>query len=97
MSVIENDFSYQIKVAYWLVRDAENEEDTRLNFHVKSGDYFSTLATILGFIEEKVGEQDYGGSLDYELNVLKRMKKDLLYLNDNFDITRKNNNKADLE
>ena len=83
--------SYAISSTFWLVKDSEEESADleRLLFHVKAGDYFSTLATILGFVEETMKEQDSKKKMTYEINTLRHMKKDLVYLNDNFDIKPK--------
>lgn len=85
---------YNIKSPYWFVRDKQSDEQDNLeelHFHVQAGDYFSTLATILGFVEEMILEQDEKNVMTYELKVLRRVKKDLLYLNANFDIKAKDN------
>lgn len=84
--------TYEIKSPYWFVRDKQNDEQENLeelHFHVQVGDYFSTLATILGFVEEMILEQDAKKVMTYELKVLRQVKKDLLYLNANFDIKPK--------
>ncbi|MEZ4104420.1 MAG: hypothetical protein R3B60_03990 [Candidatus Paceibacterota bacterium] len=82
---------YIIKSPYWQVRDGDDnlENLDQLHFHVQAGDYFSTLATILGFVEEMIMEQDTKNAMAYELKVLRQVKKDLLYLNANFDIKAK--------
>ncbi len=83
--------TYTISPTLWWVRDGVDEPDDleRLLFHVKAGDYFSTLATILGFVEETIKEQDHQEKMTYEINTLSQMKEDLVYLNDNFDIKPK--------
>jgi hypothetical protein len=58
-----------------------------LNFHIKSGDYFGTLATILNLLhqEEFVGDKD---------NILKEKVKELVYLQKNYKIMKKDGSKS---
>ncbi len=58
------------------------------DFHIKSNDYFGTLATILTLINEK---PEYFDGKPRELNngCFKRIIKDLLYLQKNFKIIKK--------
>lgn len=55
----------------------------RVDFHVRSGDYFGTAATVLNYIVQE-GSMDPG----YRL-VLKNIKDDMLYLQDNYKIVNK--------
>ena len=55
----------------------------RVDFHVRSGDYFGTAATILDYIAQE-GAMEPG----YRL-VLKNIKDDMLYLQDNYKIVNK--------
>lgn len=62
---------------------ADAERIARLHFHIKSGDYFATLATILGFLEETVTEGHYAGPLPaMEKDLLRSVRKDLMHLNE---------------
>jgi len=65
-------------------RDEDGQRRKKLEFHIKSGDYFGTLATIIDFIrnEEKIIAKDKD-------KILKNIKDDLLHLQDNYKIVRK--------
>lgn len=58
-----------------------------LNFHIKSGDYFGTLATILNLLHQKefVGDKD---------GILKEKVKELIYLQKNYKIMKKDGSKS---
>lgn len=54
-----------------------------LEFHIKSGDYFGTLATVLSLAEETL-------SIDKEHKaIFKRLIKDLMYLQKEYKIVKK--------
>lgn len=57
-----------------------------LHFHIKSDDYFGTLATVLFAQQESMG-----GVLSYKQvqKTLQRLTKDLVYLQQNFRIVPK--------
>lgn len=54
-----------------------------VNFHVKSEDYFGTLATILSLIQEK-GENNKNDAI-----IMNNVTKDLMFLQDKFKILKK--------
>ena len=68
----------------------ENEYDIeRLDFHLKTGDYFPMLATILGFIQESVGEcacTTVTEMVPIETKLIQNVRKDLAYLHKNYRI-----------
>lgn len=55
-----------------------------INFHVKAGDYFGTLATILDILcqDEKI-------SAKMRKKILNNLQKELMYLQDNYLIIKK--------
>jgi hypothetical protein len=72
-----------------LLRDAPNEErKTRLAFHIDSGDYFGTLATILGLAADTFAT---GGRSNQEraIATLGELREDLEYAQDTYTIRRK--------
>lgn len=71
---------YKINPIFYLLHDKKN-----VDFHVKKNDYFGTLATIMELINQDNILED-----KKELKkILRRLKKDLLYLQDNFFIYNK--------
>jgi hypothetical protein len=65
------------------------ERIERLTFHLKTGDYFPMLATILGFAQETVAGCGCGADSDLlplETGVLKDTRNDLMYLHKNYRI-----------
>lgn len=62
-----------------------------LEFHIKSGDYFPLLATIMGFLEESVRECENGflRIAPIESDVVRQMRQDLIHLYKHYQITPK--------
>lgn len=58
-----------------------------IEFHIKSNDYFGTLATILNFLhqEEFIGDKD---------KILKEKVKELIYPQKNYKIMKKDGSKS---
>lgn len=64
----------------------EKDRIQNLKFHVRSEDYFGTLATILDLFRLDVLEK----KLIYDKDkVLKKIIKDLIYLQENYKIVKK--------
>jgi hypothetical protein len=67
------------------------ERLARLHFHIKTGDYFPMLATILGFIEDTL--DTYPASPDtmqtLEKELINSVRKDLMYLHEYYQIELK--------
>ncbi len=65
-----------------------------VRFHVDGKDYFSSLATTLGLIEE-MSVKECGNAYEslkeikHITSALKRLKDDLMYLQNNYDIIEK--------
>lgn len=60
-------------------------------FHIKSGDYFGTLATILSLIKQT---PEY---INKHIKSLNKLEKDLVFLQNNYKIIKKAPQKADEE
>ena len=56
------------------------ERLSKLTFHIESGDYFRSLAALLGFIEETLVSEDSDESKTIQLEAIRASRKDLLYL-----------------
>ncbi len=54
-----------------------------LEFHIQEKDYFSTLATVLNSIREDIDK------VLRSRNTLNRLKNDLMYIEDNYEINGK--------
>ncbi len=59
-------------------------------FHIKSDDYFGTLASILTIVNEKKDSRDKS-DLKLINRILKNVIKDLIYLQKNYKIIKKLN------
>lgn len=57
-----------------------------IDFHVRTGDYFSYLATMIGFLEEALAARDEGGS-SREKALARELRTDLRYVQANYAIT----------
>ncbi len=64
----------------------EKNKIQNLKFHIKSEDYFGTLATVLDLFRLDVLEKKFIFDKD---EVLKKIVKDLVYLQDNYKIIKK--------
>jgi hypothetical protein len=83
---------YRHAPSYRILRDEdENASRRRLLFHVEQGDYFATLATILGLIGDQLQDSIIKGNLptSYQISTLETMRQDLIYLSNHFRIERK--------
>jgi hypothetical protein len=63
-----------------------NDSPERLDFHIKSDDYLSFVATKLGFIEEALRNCTSGLS-DQERTVANELRHDLRYVQAHYKIT----------
>lgn len=80
---------YQFKINNYILSDIKG-----IKFHVKSSDYFATLASVLSIIKEKIEEEDYKKSeKNLIAEILKNLIKDCLYLQKNYSIIAKNKKK----
>ena len=64
----------------------EKDKVKNIKFHIRSKDYFGTLATILDLFRLDVLEKKFIYDKD---KVLKKIVKDLIYLQDNYQIIKK--------
>jgi hypothetical protein len=73
---------YEVFPNFSFIKDINNRDDRieRLKFHVKSDDYFATLATIIKVCaEEKTVPK----------KIFSKLVEDLLYLQENYQINEK--------
>lgn len=80
--------NYQLKSISWLLSDIKG-----VRFHVKSSDYFGTLASILTILEEKLSKNMEKEDKELIRKILKNSIKDCLYLQKNYSIIAKKENK----
>ncbi len=81
--------NYQLKLNNWILSDIKG-----VRFHVKSSDYFGTLASVLTIIEEKINSCDNLEDKKLIKQILKNTISDCLYLQKNYSIIAKNKNKS---
>ncbi len=84
---MKNNKSYSIKPLVWSVKD-----ESSVRFHVDNDDYFGTIATVLSLIKQQIkrGECDNAPLIE---KTLKNLEKDLLFLQQNYQINPKTKNK----
>lgn len=63
-----------------------NDSPEHLDFHVKTGDYFAFVATLMGFVEESLARCDSGNVSEYEKKIAREMRNDLQYVHSNYKI-----------
>ena len=78
---------YQIKPLFLLVQDKAGTK-----FHIKNDDYFGTVATILNLIGEDIKKGEYPNRLAL-IKTLNSVKKDLLFLQKDYQINPKTKNR----
>ncbi len=71
---------YKINPIFYLIHDKKG-----VNFHVEKNDYFGTLATIMELMNQ---DEVFKNKKELKI-ILRRLKKDLLYLQENFVIRKK--------
>ena len=57
-----------------------------LEFHIESGDYFGTLATVLDLVKQQIFKDS---SRDKNKKIIENKVAELMYLQNNFDIIKK--------
>ncbi len=57
-----------------------------LEFHIKSGDYFGTLATVIDLVKQQIFKDN---SRDKNKKIIENKVSELMYLQNNFDIIKK--------
>ena len=72
---------------YWIIRDGEEERLSRLKFHITEGDYFPFLATVIGMLGDTVARCEGAEEGSLQVEFVEGLKKDLLYLHENYVIT----------
>ncbi len=71
---------YKITPLLWLIKD-----EASIKFHVKSQDYFGTIATVLSLLKEQIKKSDIKNTALLE-KILNNLEKDLLLLQKNYHI-----------
>ena len=81
---------YYMRETVGFLRDKplNTDEFYDLDFHIKSGDYFNTVAGLLGFILEDYEENISPESEQHKL-LLQKIRGDLASLNNTYDIVPK--------
>lgn len=74
---------YRITPTLYLLRDEAN-----VRFHVKSDDYFGTIATVLDLIKQQI-KKDSRPDAAVLNKTLKNLKDDLMFLQNNYEIKRR--------
>ena len=83
--------SYTIAPRRFYIHDQPSAEE-HIDFHVQSGDYFATLATIIAVIAEFLSENagTHESPQSFQLSALQSIKSDLMYLDKKYKIVPKN-------
>jgi len=78
---------YKITPLVWLVQD-----EASVKFHVASDDYCGTIATVLSLLEQQIKKDGVKNTV-LLAKTIRNLKKDLLYLQKNYQIRPKAKNK----
>lgn len=76
---------YHIKKLFWLLKDEKS-----VRFHIDNNDYFGTIATILNLLKQTINKSELE---PHFWTILNNVEKDLLWLQNNYQITPKIKNK----
>jgi hypothetical protein len=71
---------YQITPLLWQVHD-----ESSVKFHVKSNDYFGTIATVLSLLKQQIKTGDITNAAQVEI-ILANLENDLMLLQKNYHI-----------
>lgn len=63
-----------------------NDSPEHLDFHVKTGDYFAFVATLMGFVEESLARCDSTNVPHNEREMARELRNDLQYVHSNYKI-----------
>lgn len=74
---------YRITPTLHLLRD-----EASVKFHIKSDDYFGTIATVLDLIKQQI-KKDSRPDAAVLNKTLKNLKDDLMFLQNNYEIKRR--------
>jgi hypothetical protein len=66
-----------------------NDSPERIDFHIKSGDYFAFLATAMGFIEEALGKCESELVTERERFLARELRHDLCYVQAHYAIAER--------
>jgi len=78
---------YKIRSLLNFVKDEKS-----VRFHIKSDDYFGTIATVLSLIRQQI-KKDACQNADVLSRTLNNIEKDLMFLQNNYQISPKIKNK----
>ena len=73
---------YSLREIPYFVQDSPQHID----MHIKSGDYFLFLATMMGVMEELLGKCEHGGLTENEKYYARELRHDLRYVQANYKI-----------
>ncbi|MDE2079236.1 MAG: hypothetical protein KGI73_02510 [Patescibacteria group bacterium] len=67
-------------------------QHARLKYHLASGDFFNTVATVVGFLEGSLIEHSTENPelATQEVKLAQALRRDLMYLNEHYRIEPKN-------
>ncbi len=74
--------TYSLSPRIFVLRDSPE----RIDFHIKSGDYFAFLATAVGFLEEAITKCSSTELTERERTFAKELRNDLRYVHANYTI-----------
>jgi hypothetical protein len=79
---------YQLSLIPGKVKDEES-----VRFHIKSGDYFGTIASVLSLIRQDLEKSDPSRAAAFE-NIFRELESDLIFLQKEYEISKKSQTKA---
>lgn len=63
-----------------------NDSPAHIDFHIRSGDYFSFLATMLGYLEDALNEDMSAEEIARKCRLARELRNDLRYVQANYII-----------
>lgn len=80
--------TYVISPRAWLLRDTSPERQREVAFHVQSGDYFATLATIMMLVADSLADSRARGETpgEFHIKTLQSLKDELMHLHEHYTI-----------
>lgn len=63
------------------------DSPAHIDFHIQTGDYFSFLATMMGFMEEALSKCESDLVSEKERGIARELRHDLRYIQANYEIS----------
>ena len=93
MNITASPVAYRrVETRMWFLHDEPSRErKATIEFHVKGGDYFSTLSTILGLLQDSLEDSKRYDltPTQFQINTLRDLKDELLHVHRLYTVAKR--------